>query len=182
MNLVRNRFALGEGTRPSELSGTVTLLEDSSIGTSRSKLRRPAEAMIVVGLRGVGKTVLLNEFDHLAREAGCRMLMIEAHEVQPLPDLLVSPLRHLLMPLDRLCALSVVAKRGLRVLKNFMGSVRLKYGEAVVALDIDPEIGSAVSGGQEMDLSVVCHAVVPDACLTLSTNLKDQTKCLSAPT
>ncbi|SIR18022.1 MULTISPECIES: ATP-binding protein [Acidiphilium] len=159
MNPVRNPFAPGAGTRPPELSGRVGLLEETSVAIGRAKLRRPAKSMIVVGLRGVGKTVLLNEFDHMARDAGCRTILIEAHEIKPLPDLLVPPLRHLLLELDRLGTLSEAVKRGLRVLKSFMGSVRLKYGEAEIALEIDPEVGAADSGDLEIDLPAVFQAV-----------------------
>lgn len=159
MNPVRNPFAPGAGTRPPELSGRVALIEETRIAIERVKLRRPAKSVIVVGLRGVGKTVLLNEFGDYARAAGCRTILIEAHEIKPLPDLLVPPLRHLLLEFDRLGALSEAVKRGLRVLKSFMGAVRLKYGEAELALDIDPEVGSADSGDLEMDLPALFQAV-----------------------
>ncbi|HQT84025.1 MULTISPECIES: hypothetical protein [unclassified Acidiphilium] len=58
--------------------------------------------MIVVGLRGVGKTVLLNEFDYMARDAACCTIVIEARELRPPPDLLAPPLRHVLLEFDRL--------------------------------------------------------------------------------
>lgn len=159
MNPVRNPFAPGAGTRPPELSGRIGLLDEARIAIERTRRGRPAKSTILVGLRGVGKTVLLNEFDHIAREASCRTIVIEAHEVRPLPDLLVPSLRHLLLEFDRLGALSEAVKRGLRVLKSFMGSVRLKYGEAELALDIDPEIGSADTGDLEMDLPELFQAV-----------------------
>ncbi|MDD2859626.1 MAG: ATP-binding protein [Acidiphilium sp.] len=159
MNPIRNPFAPGAGTRPPELSGRLSLLEETRVAIGRAKLRRPAKSMIVVGLRGVGKTVLLNEFAQMARDADCRTILIEAHEIKPLPDLLVPPLRQLLLEFDRLGALSEAVKRGLRVLKSFMGSVRLKYGEAEIALEIDPEIGAADSGDLEIDLPAVFQAV-----------------------
>jgi len=71
----------------------------------------------------------------------------------------VPPLRQLLLEFDRLGTLSEAVKRGLRVLKSFMGSVRLKYGEAEIALEIDPEVGAADSGDLEIDLPAVFQAV-----------------------
>lgn len=62
---VCNLFAPGAGIRPPELSGRVGLLKETRVAIGRAKLRRPAKLVIVVGLRGVGKTVLLNEFDQL---------------------------------------------------------------------------------------------------------------------
>ena len=109
--------------------------------------------------RGVGKTVLLNRVDRIAREVGYRTRMIDAQEQKGLPDLLVPHLRRTLLDLDRMGAIADQAKKALRVFKSFMSHVRLRYENAELSLDIDPEIGSAGSGYMDADLTAVFVAV-----------------------
>ena len=152
MNPVRNPFVPGAGTQPPELSGREDLLERAGVALQRVKLGRSAKSFIAVGLRGVGKTALLNRIRRMADEAGFHSLAIEAHEQKPLPDLLVPHLRRLLLELDRLGALNETVKRSLRIFASFMSSIKLKLGDAELALDIDPETGAADSGDLEADL------------------------------
>lgn len=152
MDAVRNPFVPGAGTSPPELTGRGELLSRADVALQRVRIGRAAKSFIATGLRGVGKTVLLNRVMQMAQDAGFQAIFIEAHEQKSLPDLLVPELRRLLLQLDRLGQLDAVVKRALRVFKSFMGGVRLKYAEAELALDIDPEAGSADSGDLEADL------------------------------
>jgi hypothetical protein len=88
----------------------------------------------------------------MAEEIGYRAVFIEAYEQKSLPELLVPPLRRVLLEFDRLGALSEQVKRGLRVLKSFMSGIKFRYADAELALDIDPEHGAADSGDVEADL------------------------------
>ena len=119
------------------------MLERARVTLERVRLGRPAKSFIAVGLRGVGKTVLLNRVRQMAEAIGYRAVFIEAHEHKSLPELLVPPLRRLLLEFDRLGALSEQVKRGLRVLKSFMSAVKFRYADAELALDIDSERGAA---------------------------------------
>lgn len=159
MDPVRNPFAPGAGTPPPELSGRWELIEQARIALDRLALGRPAKGLIAVGLRGVGKTVLLNEFRLMAEQRQYYAISLEAHEDKSLPALLTPALRRLLLDLDRLGALSAHAKRGLRIFKSFMSGLRLKYGEAELALDVDPENGVADSGDLEADLPDLFEAI-----------------------
>jgi hypothetical protein len=159
MDPVRNPFAPGAGTPPPELSGRWELIEQARIALDRLKLGRPVKSLIAVGLRGVGKTVLLNEFRLMAEERRYYCLSLEAHEDKRLPQLLIPALRRLLLDLDRLGALSEHAKRALRIFKSFMGGLRVKYGDAELALDVDPESGIADSGDLEADLPDLFTAI-----------------------
>jgi hypothetical protein len=152
MDPLRNPFAPGAGTPPPELSGRADLLERARIGLGRVQRGRSEKGMVLVGLRGVGKTVLLNEMRRQASEMNYRTCLIEAHEGKSLPALLIPQLRHILLELDRLESLSEHVKRALRVLKSFMNGVRIKAAEIEFSLDIDPEIGTADSGDIEADL------------------------------
>jgi hypothetical protein len=159
MDPLRNPYAPGAGTPPPELSGRQELLEQARIALGRTKLGRPAKGFIAVGLRGVGKTVLLREASRMAEEAAFRICFIEAYEHKRLAELIVPHLRRLLLDLDRVGRLTAEVKRGLRVLKSFLSGLKLTYGDAELALDIDPEIGAADSGDLDADLSELFSAI-----------------------
>src|SRR6266511_4075726 len=74
--------------------------------------------LILVGLRGVGKTVLLNELGETADHLGFKSAIVEAHESKTLPELLVPPLRTILFALSTIENAKDKARRGLRALKG----------------------------------------------------------------
>ena len=129
----------------------------------RVKERRPEKSLLLTGLRGVGKTVLLNEIERLAAKTGYRTVQLEAHEDKALAAMLVPPLRKLLFELDRVAGAGDKAKRGLAVLKGFINSVKLTMGDLEVGLDIEPEQGAADSGDLESDLPNLFMAVAEAA-------------------
>lgn len=125
--------------------------------------RRPEKSLLLTGLRGVGKTVLLNEMDRMARDSGYRTILIEAHESKPLPVLLVPHLRRLLYELDRMASAGNKARRGIAVLKGFVGGIKLTVGDVEFGIDIEPEQGVADSGDLETDLPNLLAAVAEAA-------------------
>lgn len=152
MDPLNNPFAPGAGTQPPELTGREDLLERANLAVRRVQSGRSAKSFIAVGLRGVGKTVLLNRVRQIADELGCKTVFVEAHEDKPLPELLLPPIRRLLLALDRLGPLNATVKHALRVFKSFMSGIKLRYGDVELALDIDAEAGAADSGDLEADL------------------------------
>lgn len=163
MNPLNNPFSPGAGNQPPELAGRTELLRAVEILLVRVKAGRSEQSMLMVGLRGVGKTVLLNRVREMAQAQGYQALLIEAHESKSLPLLLLPPLRQTLFALDRMQNLSQKVKRGLRVLRSFIGSVKVKVGDAEFGLDIDPETGCADSGDLEADLAELFVAVAEAA-------------------
>ena len=119
--------------------------------------------MLLTGLRGVGKTVLLNEMERLARADDYRTVVIEAHEDKPLGPLIAPYLRSLLFDLDRVAGAGDKVKRGLRVLRSFLGKLKVTYDDVTIGLDVDPEEGSADSGDLEIDLPNLFVAVAEAA-------------------
>jgi AAA ATPase domain len=115
--------------------------------------------MLLTGLRGVGKTVLLNEIDRLAQELQYRTIFVEAHENKKLGPLLAPHLRKLLYDLDRMAGAGQKVKRGLAVLRSFIGALKLTVGDATFGLDLEPEKGSADSGDLEADLPELFTAI-----------------------
>ena len=163
MNPIQNPFSPGAGSPPPALVGRTGILEQARILLGRVKDARSDKSILVTGLRGVGKTVLLLEMERLATATGYRTLFVEAHEEKSLAALLVPPLRRLLFDLDRAAGIGDKAKRGLRVLKGFLNGVKRTMGEVEVGLDIDPELGTADSGDLAHDLPNLFVAVAEAA-------------------
>jgi hypothetical protein len=159
MDPMQNPFSPGAGSPPPELAGRAPLLEQARLTLGRVKAGRPERSFLLVGLRGVGKTVLLNKVRELADDLGYRAVLIEAHEGKPLAALLLPALRQLVISLDRMAQISQKAKRGLRVLRSFFNGVKLKYQDVEIGIDVDPEVGTADSGNLEADLAEVFIAV-----------------------
>ena len=159
MDAMKNPFSPGAGTPPPELVGREKIIEQARILLGRVKLKRSEKSMVLVGLRGVGKTVLLNEIGRQAAKAHYLTVAIEAPEDKPLAALLAPHLRTLLFQLD----MSEKVRRGLGVLKSFVGAVKVKVSEIEIGLDIDPVRGSADSGDLEADLSNLFIAVAEAA-------------------
>lgn len=153
MDPIRNPFVPGAGTPPAKLAGRDDLLNLTRITLARVKAQRGAKSFIIVGLRGVGKTVLLNQIYEKALELQYTAIQIEAHEEKSLPALLIPKLRQLLIRLDRRERASSMARRGLSVLAAFANSVRVTYSDVEVGLSVEPETGSADSGDLEVDLA-----------------------------
>ncbi|MHB1228338.1 MAG: AAA family ATPase [Desulfurivibrionaceae bacterium] len=163
MDKIRNPFSPGAGSPPPELAGRDGILEQARVLLGRVRARRPEKSLLLTGLRGVGKTVLLNEIERLARDGGYRTILVEAHEGKPLAVLLAPHLRRLLFELDRLAGAGNKARRGLAVLKSFIGAIRIKVGEIDIGVDIEPEPGAADSGDLEVDLPNLFTAVAEAA-------------------
>ncbi len=163
MDPIKNPFSPGAGSPPPELVGRDPVLEQARILLGRVKLKRAEKSMLLTGLRGVGKTVLLNEIALLAQSNGYRTLSIEAHEDKPLGSLLAPNLRTLLFDLNRVAGAGDKVKRGLAVLRSFVGALKVTVGEVSIGLDIEPEEGTADSGDLEIDLPSLFVAVAEAA-------------------
>jgi hypothetical protein len=161
MDPLENPFSPGAGSPPPELVGRDSILAQAHIALHRLRVGRPAKSMILVGLRGVGKTVLLNRIRSVAEEDGFRALFIEAHENKPLPALLIPHLRQILFSLDAMENVSEKVKRGFRVLRSFINALKAKtkIGDLELELGVDPERGTADSGDLEADLSELFVAI-----------------------
>jgi Cdc6-like AAA superfamily ATPase len=70
MDPIKNPFSPGAGSPPPELVGRDPILEQARILLGRVKQKRPEKSMLLTGLRGVGKTVLLNDIERIARNQG----------------------------------------------------------------------------------------------------------------
>src|SRR4051794_30705015 len=119
MDPVRNPFAPGAGAPPPELAGRDQLRETIRVALERTRLRRSTKSVLMVGLRGVGKTVLLDRMRDDAEAAGLETLRIEAPEGRSLPAILAPELRLAMLRLSRNERAMEMAKRALQALAGF---------------------------------------------------------------
>jgi hypothetical protein len=154
-----NPFAPGAGAPPPELAGRDALRESVRIALARIQAGRPAKSVLMVGLRGVGKTVLLDRMRDEAEENGMQTLRIEAPENRSLPAILAPELRITLLKLSRNSQAAELAKRALRGLAGFAKALKIKFGDIEVGLDLEPEPGLADNGDLEHDLQALLEVV-----------------------
>jgi AAA+ ATPase superfamily predicted ATPase len=163
MNPLQNPFSPGAGSPPPELVGRKNILDRSKIILGRLKAGKSEKSFLLVGLRGVGKTVLLNEIYKHSQGEGFKSILVEAHEGKSLPALLIPQLRQVLFSLDQMKDLNQKVKKGFRVLKSFLNGIKMKIGDLEISLDVDPELGAADSGDLESDLPVLFEAIAEAA-------------------
>ena len=153
MDPLRNPFSPGAGSPPYDLFGRENVLEQARILLGRIRRKRPEKSLLLTGLRGVGKTVLLNKMEHIAREEyDYKTVFIETLEGKSLAALLIPDIRRLLFELDRLNGAGNKVRRGLAVLKSFMSAIKISWKDFEFGLDIDPEPGTADTGDIQIDL------------------------------
>ena len=159
MDPVSNPFAPGAGTPPPELAGRDDLREMVRVAIERVRRGLPTKSILMVGLRGVGKTVLLDRMRDDAEAAGIHSVRIEAPESRSLPALLAPQLRQALLRLSRNEQARDLAQRALRALAGFAKALKIKYQDIEVGVDFDPEPGLADNGDLEHDLQALLEAV-----------------------
>ena len=159
MNPVTNPYAPGAGSPPPELAGRDAVREKMSICIQRVRLGKADKSIMLVGLRGVGKTVLLDQMMRDAEAEGVVAIRIEAPEGRSLPAALLPQLRLGLLRLSRLEKSKDYAVRGLRALAGFVGKLKVTFNDIEVGLDYEAEPGLADNGDLEGDLTALLEQV-----------------------
>lgn len=154
MDPIRNPYAPGAGTPPPELAGREELRRRVNVAIQRVRRGLPAKSVLMVGLRGVGKTVLLERIRLEAEGLGFHTVQMEAPESRSLPALLAPNLRRALIRLSRVETAKDRAQRALRALAGF-AKLKVKYNDIEVGLDFDPEAGLADNGDLALDLAAL---------------------------
>ncbi|MCB1380902.1 MAG: ATP-binding protein [Alphaproteobacteria bacterium] len=155
MDPVRNPFSPGAGTPPPELAGRDEVRESVRVALQRARIGRPAKSVIMVGLRGVGKTVLLDRMRNDAESDGIHTIRLEAPEGRSLPAMLAPQLRQALLRLSQSEKAKAYAVRGLKALAGFAKSLKVTYQDIEVGFDQEPEPGLADNGDLEHDLQAL---------------------------
>ena len=150
MDRFSNPYVPGAGLQPPELAGREALMHNASLDMDRVLAGRPAKGLILLGLRGVGKTVLLNRLRGQADDKGFCTIRMEAPEGGSLPELLAPELRRTLYSLDLRRAASHHLHRAAGVLANFARAFKVTVGDFGFGFDVTP--GEGDTGNLEQDL------------------------------
>ena len=161
MDPAANPFSPGAGTEPPELAGRDQITTDAEVALGRIRRGRPARSQLLLGLRGVGKTVLLNQIALRAEKHEYLTVVLEAPEDRRLAEMLVPPVRALLFRLSGMERTKAIARRALAVLRAFAGAFKVGAGD--VEFGVSAETGTADSGNLESDLPEVLLSVAQAA-------------------
>jgi len=159
MDPINNPYSPGAGTPPPELAGRDEIRETVRICIERLRRGNSSKSVLMVGLRGVGKTVLLDQMRNDAEASGVHTVRIEAPESRSLPALLAPQLRLALLRLSRIEKAQIVAQRALRGLAGFAKALKVKFHDIEVGFDFEPEPGFADNGDLELDLSALLEEI-----------------------
>jgi hypothetical protein len=151
MDPIRNPFSPGAGSQPPELAGRDEIISDAEIALQRLLVGKHEKSQILLGLRGTGKTVLLNKIERRAEGYGHLTSFIEAPDKKLLVELLYPKIHQVLRKLSMIESAKATAYAAMRALRAFAGAFKISAGD--VSLSVDPEFGTADSGILEYDLS-----------------------------
>lgn len=157
MDARKNPYAPGAGTPPPTLAGRDALLSDARLALERINIGRPARSFIAVGLRGVGKTVIMNEVQQLADANKFQSIYIEAFDEIKLSDVLAKALRPVLLKLSRKDATNHLVQRALGGLRSFAAAFHVSFQG--LELGVKPEEGLADTGDVTSDLPDLLVAI-----------------------
>ena len=159
MDPIRNPYAPGAGTPPPELVGRDEIRESARIALGRIRAGRSSQSVLLIGLRGVGKTVLLDRIRRDAEENDVYALWIEVPEDRSFPSVLVPQLRNVLLKLSHREKAKALAQRALRGLAGFANALQMTYQDIEFGLKFEPEPGLADNGDLEADLQDLVEAI-----------------------
>lgn len=156
MDPLRNPFAPGAGAPPPELAGRDEVIEAARIALHRIRAGRPEKSQMLLGLRGAGKTVLLNRIGAMAEEIGYHVVGLEAPEGQRLAEYLAPALKSTLLKLNRVERAKDHVGRAAAALRGFASAFKVTIGDIDVTVNAPPE---ADSGNLEIDLPALLVTV-----------------------
>lgn len=158
-----NPFSPGAGCPPPALVGRDNVLEQARVLFGRVIRKRAAKSMLLTGLRGVGKTVLLSKMEELARREGYKTIKFEVQEDKSLVGLLVPQLKSLLYELDIAAGTNAVVRRALSALRNFIKVIKVHVNLGEVGIGVEAIPGLADSGDMDADLPVLFQSAAEAA-------------------
>ena len=159
MDPLRNPYSPGAGAPPPALTGRDEIRDRVRTAVARIRAGRGAKSVLLVGLRGVGKTVLLEQMRVDAEAANCHTVWIEAPEQRSLPAMLAPQLRTALIRLSKNERAKDLARRALQALAGFVGALKVRFDDIEVGIDVEPEQGLADAGDLDNDLQELLGAL-----------------------
>jgi AAA ATPase domain len=146
MDPIDNPYTPNAGSRPQALAGRDQELEQFRVLVGRLKRGATEQSMIIRGLRGVGKTVLLNAFEDRAESEG---FLTYYHEMTPDSSLVGEIARDAQAAMARL-KLSARATKAIRDALAHLGTIRVVGPEGI---ELSVDLRTADEGTIARDLS-----------------------------
>lgn len=153
MNEIHNPYNPGAGVPPPELAGRDDILDQVGVAITRALNSKPAKNFMLLGLRGVGKTVLLQRVLGDADET-CVVQDFEANPDRTLAEQMTEHLYRILIGLDRRQRMGHEVKRALGMLRSFATVFEVKAGDYAIGVS-----ESRVTGNLAIDLTDLFVAV-----------------------
>lgn len=152
---IRNPYSPGAGLRPAELAGRERETAQFDVLRARARQRRISQSVVLTGLRGVGKTVLLNELANAAREDGWIVAKVEAESRDartPFRNQVAASLNVSLRSLQGKNVKGTLRERAMRTFKSF--SLKASPdGTLSVGIELEPDRGRGDTGSLPADLT-----------------------------
>lgn len=156
MDRLRNPFTPGAGALPPELAGRSSVIDDGRVLAGRALLGRYEKSLLLIGLRGVGKTVLLKYLAENAKRSGVVPVVIEVRNAQSDFEELALRVKDALCTIDFSSRVKDSVNHAFSTLRNFVRTFSLNIGDFGIA--VETARGVASSGKMELDLSEVLLA------------------------
>ena len=153
-----NPYTPNAGATPPALVGREDELEAFSVLLARLLNGRTEQSMLITGLRGVGKTVLLTKFEEMGREAGWTTVEAEITKSSDFGERMANLVRRALLQVAPKARWKKRATRAAAVLRSFQVSLR-PDGSWAAGFEVEPAEGLADSGRLDEDLTDVFVAL-----------------------
>lgn len=134
MNAVDNPYTPGSGVPPAVMAGRDDIIYSANIAYKRTLKGNFAKCQLLLGLRGVGKTVLLNRINNEAEEAGCQTAFVEASPDTTFPELIIPRLHSILLKLNRKKKAGEDIANAFNRLSGFASMFHVKYGDLEIGI------------------------------------------------
>ncbi len=161
MDQVANPYTPGAGTPPLVLAGRDEILQGAETALKRIKIGRPGRSQMFLGLRGVGKTVLLNHVFNAAEDEQFFTIKIEAPENGDFAQRCIPELKRILLRLSPNQALRHKLEQAGSAMRNFASVFKLSYEG--FEFGAAPSPGVADTGDFESDFAEMMRLVLEAA-------------------
>lgn len=141
MDPAKNPFSPGAGVQPPELAGRKDILEKANLAIRRMNYGNFSRSCLLLGLRGVGKTVLLTRIESMAKEQNCEVCSFEVSQNTSLPQQLANEAKNLLQKFSKKEKMKETVKTAASVLRGFASAFSLKLGDFSIEVLPTPASG-----------------------------------------
>ncbi len=163
MHSASNPYSPGAGRRPFELAGRTALINDFDLLISRAAAGRTDRGIVLHGLHGVGKTVLLTEFRRRAEDAGFLVVSLEGRDAEGGPKAIRAKLARGLLQAGR----KANSRSATPALAAALGTIA-SFAAGLQVSGIDVGVGARHGRGDSGAFAVDLEETVEDTAVALA--------------